>query len=230
MRRSVNSLEILGNHSIFGELPRATIERLCSYLSTRKVRRGTTIFAKGDGGTELIAVVSGRVKISVPAPDGREAILNVIHEGEVFGEIAMLDGRPRTADAVAITDCELMTIGRREFVPFLCEQPDVALKLIEVLCARLRRTSEQVEDVMLLNLRGRVAKLLLRLADEMEGPLPRKISVTQREMSQMIGVSRESVNKHLRSWARAKWIRLERGVIVVLRPEALTRIARKPNS
>ena len=97
--------------------------------------------------------MSGRIKISVPSQDGREAVLNVVHEGEVFGEIALLDGRVRTADAVAITDSELMLIERRRFLPVLYEQPEVAIKLIEVLCARLRQTSEQVEDVMFLNLR-----------------------------------------------------------------------------
>lgn len=205
------------------------MERLSSCLTLRRVRQGTTIFAKGDAGTELIAVLSGRIKISVPSQDGREAVLNVVHEGEVFGEIALLDGRVRTADAVAITDCELMLIERRRFLPVLYEQPEVAIKLIEVLCARLRQTSEQVEDVMFLNLRIRMAKLVLRLADEAEGPLPRTILVTQQEMSRMIGVSRESINKQLRSWARAKWVRLERGGIVVLKPDSLTDIVVKPN-
>jgi CRP/FNR family transcriptional regulator, cyclic AMP receptor protein len=225
----MNNLAILRHHPIFGELPRASIERLSSCLTLRRVRHGTTIFAKGDAGTELIAVLSGRVKISVPSQDGREAVLNVVHEGEVFGEIALLDGRVRTADAVAITDCELMIIERRRFLPVLSEQPEVAIKLIEVLCFRLRQTSEQVEDVMFLNLKARMAKLVLRLADEAEGPLPRRILVTQQEMSRMIGVSRESINKQLRSWARAKWVRLERGGIVVLQPDALTDIVVKPH-
>ena len=126
-----------------------------------------------------------------------------------------------------MSDCELMTIERRDFIPFIHEQPEVALKLIEVLCGRLRRTSEQVEDVMFLKVRPLVAKVVLRLAEEAEGPLPRRISVTQRELSQMIGMSRESVNKQLRAWAQAKWVRLERGGIVVLRPDALTDIAEK---
>jgi CRP/FNR family transcriptional regulator, cyclic AMP receptor protein len=225
--RMLSQVEILVNHSIFGEIPRTIIERLCALSTTRRVKRGTAIFAKGDVGTELIAVLSGRVKISVSGPDGREGVLNIVRQGEVFGEIALLDGRPRTADAIAISDCDLMTIERRNFIPFIHEQPDVALKLIEVLCGRLRRTSEQVEDVMFLKVRPLVAKVVLRLADEAEGPLPRRISVTQRELSQMIGMSRESVNKQLRAWAQAKWVRLERGGIVVLRPDALTDIAEK---
>ena len=225
VRPIVSNLDILRNHSIFGKLPGSMIERLASYLRTQSVRRGATIFAKGDAGTALMGVLSGKVKISVPAANGRETVLNVIHEGEIFGEIALLDGSPRSADAVALTNCKLMIIERRDFIPFVREHPEVALKLIEILCTRLRRTSAQVEDVMYLNLPARLARAVLRLADESGGAFPRKISVTQREISQMIGMSRESTNKQLRTWVRAKWVMLERGGIVVIRPDALANIA-----
>jgi CRP-like cAMP-binding protein len=222
-------LAILHQHPILGELPRPAIERLIASATRRKVGRGTTIFAKGDPGTQLIGVLSGRVKIVVSSPNGREAVLNVVHEGDVFGEIALFDGRPRTAGAIAITDCELMSIDRRHLLPLVREQPDIAIKLIETLCARLRRSSEQYEDIMFLNLRARVAKLLLRLMEETKGPLPRKVVVTQQEMSQMAGMSRESINKQLRAWARSKWVRLERGGVVVLRPEALAEMICYPD-
>jgi len=227
VRPIVSNLDILRNHSIFGKLPGSMIERLASYLRTQSVRRGATIFAKGDAGTALMGVLSGKVKISVPAANGRETVLNVIHEGEIFGEIALLDGSPRSADAVALTNCKLMIIERRDFIPFVHEHPEVGLKLIEVLCERLRRTTQQVEDLLFLNLPARLAKALLRLADEAEGALPYKISITQREISQMIGVSRESINKHLRSWAQANWVVLKRGTIVVIQPEALADVAQE---
>jgi CRP/FNR family transcriptional regulator, cyclic AMP receptor protein len=223
----VSNIAILRNHPIFGKLPGKMIERLASYVRTQEVRRGATIFAKGDAGIALMGVVTGSVKISVPAPNGRETVLNLIQQGEIFGEIALLDGRPRTADAVAMSDCELLIIKRRDFIPFVHEHPEVGLKLIEILCGRMRRTTQQVEDLMFLNLPARLAKALLRLADEVGGALPRKVSVTQQEISQMIGVSRESINKQLRSWARAKWVLLKRGKIVVLRPDALAGVARK---
>jgi len=217
-------LEILRHHPILGELPTSSLQRLLTCATTRKVRRGTTLFTKGDAGTQLIAVLSGRVKIMVSSPDGREAVLNVVHEGEIFGEIALFDGRPRTAGAIAISDCELLSIDRRHFLPLVREQPDIAIRLIEILCVRLRRSSEQFEDIMFLNLRARVAKLLLRLAEDVKGPPPRKVLVTQQEMSQMAGMSRESINKQLRAWAQAKWVRLQRGGVLVLRPEALAAI------
>jgi len=224
---AVSNIAILRNHPIFGKLPGRMIERLASYVKKQGVRRGATIFSKGDPGTALMGVLTGSVKISVPAPNGRETVLNLIQQGQLFGEIALLDGRPRTADAVAVSDCELLIIERRDFIPFVHEHPEVGLKLIEILCGRMRRTTQQVEDLMFLNLPGRLAKVLLRLADEVGGALPRKISATQQEISQMIGVSRESINKQLRSWARAKWVLLKRGRIVVLRPDELAGVARK---
>jgi CRP/FNR family cyclic AMP-dependent transcriptional regulator len=150
------------------KFPPAVIEHLGTYVTRRSVRRGATIFAKGDPGTALMAVLWGSVKISASSSSGHEAVLNIINPGQVFGEIALLDGQPRTADAVAMADCELMVIDRRDFIPFLRREPDVAIKLIETLCARIRRTSAHVEDVMYLSLRERLAKTLLELTGGVE--------------------------------------------------------------
>ena len=224
--RPRDKLSLLRNHSLFRDLPSAVIEHLGSYMKTRKVVRGTTIFAKGDPGTGLMGVLAGTVKVSVASADGKDIVLNLFHEGEVFGEIALLDGRPRTADATAMSDCELVVIERRDFVPFLSDHPDVMLKFIEILCSRLRRTSEQVQDITFLNLPTRLAKTLLQLTAVEDGSAARrKAAVTQREISQMIGISRESTNKQLRAWAKRGWIRLERGGVNVVAPDKLAAIA-----
>jgi CRP-like cAMP-binding protein len=223
MRES--NVQLLSKLAIFRPLTPKMLERVASHATRRNVTRGTTLFRKGDPGNSLILVVSGQVKISVLSPDGREAVLNVIRPGEVLGEIALLDGRPRTADAVALTDCELMTVDRRDFQPFLRDNPDVALKLIEVLCERLRHTSEQVEDVIFLDLPGRLAKTLLYLMARSGQKPPAPLSITQREIGQMIGMSRESANKQLRAWSERGWLRVERGKIVVLNADALITIA-----
>ena len=195
-------------------------------MKTRRVVRGTTIFAKGDPGTGLMGVLAGTVKVTVASADGKDIVLNLFHEGEVFGEIALLDGRPRTADATAMSDCELVVIERRDFVPFLSGHPDVMLKFIEILCSRLRRTSEQVQAITFLNLPTRLAKTLLQLTAAEDGSATaRKAAVTQREISQMIGISRESTNKQLRAWAKRGWIRLERGGVNVVAPDKLAAIA-----
>jgi CRP-like cAMP-binding protein len=171
-------------------------------------------------------VVDGSVKISVISADGHEAVLNIVNAGEIFGEMALLDGRPRSADATAMCDCELVSMDRHTFNAILRNEPDVALKVIEFLCARLRRTNEQVQDVMFLNAPARLAKALLQLAGKHEtAGMSRKAKITQREISQMIGLSREITNKQLRLWERANWVKLERGSVILSQPRQLEKIA-----
>jgi CRP/FNR family transcriptional regulator, cyclic AMP receptor protein len=216
--------ELLRRHPLFSGLPAGIIERLSSYAVMKDVKRGITVFAKGDVGNSLFAVCEGTVKITSPSAEGKDAVFNLVNQGGIFGEIALLDGRPRTANAIAATDCHLMVIDRRDFLPLLQSHPELAVKIIEVLCARLRHTSEQVEDVIFLDLPGRLAKALLRLIEN-ASPSDRKLAITQREVGEIIGMSRESTNKQLRDWQERKWIKLERGGISVLRPEALEAIA-----
>jgi CRP-like cAMP-binding protein len=162
------------------------------------------------------------VKISISSPDGRNAILNIIGPGEIFSEIALLDGGARSTDATANTNCELFMIDKREFIPFVRSQPTLAMKFIELLCTRLRRTSDQVEQVILQNLPGRLASALLRLTEKQKlEPQGRTIAITQQEISEMVGMTRESINKQLRAWSARDWVRLEHGAIVVLKAELL---------
>jgi CRP/FNR family cyclic AMP-dependent transcriptional regulator len=226
VRRSFDKRAILRDHPIFGGLGPELLDRLSSYATRQSVKRGAPIFTRGDPGTSLFAVCSGTVKISSPSPEDKGALFNLITEGAIFGEIALLDGLPRTADAMAITDCELIVIERRDFIPLVHERPELGLKLIEVLCGRLRHTTEQLEDIMFLDLPGRLAKTLLQLAKSSR-PAQRgsRIALTQRQISEIIGVSRESTNKQLRTWQQQKWILLERGGIVILTPDKLAEIA-----
>jgi len=223
---TADKLAILRRHSLFGQLPPDAIKYLGSYMNRQSFPRGSVIFANGDPGTGLMGVLAGAVKISVASADGRDIVLTIMHEGEIFGEIALLDGHPRTADATAMTDCELMVIERRDFIPFLRSQPDLAIQIIEILCSRLRRTTEQVQDLTFLNLATRLAKTLLRLTADAERPgSAPKVAITQREISQIVGKSRESTNKQLRSWAKHGLIRLERGAVVVLHRDRLAEMA-----
>jgi CRP/FNR family cyclic AMP-dependent transcriptional regulator len=224
--RAPDKLALLRNNPLFRELAPQMIEHLGTYLTRRTVSRGSVIFSKGDPGTGLMGIIAGAVKISVASADGRDIVLNIIRAGEIFGEIALLDGHPRTADATAMSDCELMVLERREFIPFLRSQPDVTLKLMEILCSRLRRTSEQVQDVTFLGLPIRLAKTLLELASASESSTPKgKIAITQREISQIVGRSRESTNKQLRTWAKRGWVRLQWGGVTVLKPDKLAEVA-----
>jgi CRP/FNR family cyclic AMP-dependent transcriptional regulator len=225
-RRDFDKRAILRDHPIFGGLRADLLEQLSSRAIPRSVRSGTAIFTKGDPGTCLFAVCSGTIKISAPSLTGRSAIFNLISDGSVFGEVALLDGLPRTADATAITDCELMVMERRDFVPLIHVQPEIGLRLIEVLCGRLRQTTGQLEDVMFLDLPGRLAKTLLHLAKNSRpasrGP---RVMLTQGDIGKVIGMSRESTNRQLRMWQDRKWLLLERGGITILAPDALAQIA-----
>ena len=208
------------------DLEPAALDQLCRYAKHTTLKRGTTIVSKGDPGNSLIAVISGTVKISVSSPDGRSAILNLIGPGEIFGEVAVLDGAARTADATANTNCEIFIIDRREFIPFVRSQPALAMKFIELLCTRLRWTSDQVEEVILRDLPGRLASALLRLTEKHKlAPAGRTIAITQQEISEMVGMTRESINKQLRVWAARHWVRLEHGAIVVLNVGPLQELA-----
>ena len=221
-RVASSKLSVLRKQPIFCDLDPEALDQLCRYAKHTTLKRGTTIVSKGDPGNSLIVVISGTIKISVSSPDGRSAILNLIGPGEIFGEVAVLDGKARTADATANSNCEIYVIDRRDFIPFVRSQPALAMKFIELLCTRLRWTSDQVEEVILQNLPGRLASALLRLTEKHKlAPAGRTIAITQQEISEMVGMTRESINKQLRAWAARNWVRLEHGAIVVLDVAAL---------
>ena len=221
-----SKLAVLRQHPIFCDLDPEALDQLCRYAKHATLKRGAAIFSKGDPGNSLIAVIRGTVKISISSAEGRSAILNLIGPGEIFGEVALLDGLARTADATANSNCEIFVIDRREFLPFVRSQPALAMKFIELLCARVRWTSDQVEEVILQDLAGRLASALIRLTEKHKlAPGGRTIAITQQEISEMVGMTRESINKQLRAWAARNWVRLEHGAIVVLDSESLLALA-----
>jgi CRP/FNR family cyclic AMP-dependent transcriptional regulator len=217
---------LLKSTYLFAKLNARHIERLAACVVSKSVPRTTTICAKGDPGSSLFVICRGTVKITSPSVDGHDALFNLISKGDILGEIALLDGGTRTADAVAITDCEFFVIERRDFLPLMREEPEIALRMIEILCGKVRQTTEQAENLMFLSLPARLAKALLRLSDSGDGrPCERKAVITQKDLGNLIGMSRESTNRQLRMWEEQGWVRLERGGIVVLSPTALEPIA-----
>lgn len=215
-----DELRLLKGHDLFGKLGTAELESILSFARVETYAAKETIFLKGSPGRGMMAVLEGRVQMQAPSADGRTAVLNVMEAGEIFGEIALLDGRDRSADAVAMTACRLLVIDRREFIPFLRQNADVALRLMAILCERLRRTTEQVEDLLFLNLHTRLAKKLLSLAAELGEPAPdgRRTTpaLSQRELAAMVGFTRESVNKQLSQWQRDGVIEARNGRIALL--------------
>lgn len=211
---------VLHEHPIFRGIDEAAIVQLFKYAKVLAFKRGATVFSRGDSGDRLYAVRKGAVRMSISAPDGRGATFNLIGSNEIFGEIALLDGQMRTANAIAHTDCELLAIERRDFLPFLERHPKLAMNFILLLCERLRWTSEQVEHIMLSDLSSRLAKTLISLMKK-DGAPDNTITATQREISEIVGATRESVNKELRRWSKQSWITINQGKIAVLNPEAL---------
>jgi len=225
---AIDKVALLRQTTLFRDVSPAALDRLCRYAKTVKFKRGAKVFSKGDPGASLLAVARGTVRMSSSSADGRAALLNLIGAGETFGEIAMLDGQPRSTDAIANTDCELLVVDRRDLLPFLRDEPDLAMRFIELLCTRLRWTSEQVEELILQNLSARLASALVRLVErKTANGKERTIDATQQQLSEMVGISRESTNKQLVSWAANGWVRLEHGAIVVLQPNALREVAER---
>ncbi|MGE0415946.1 MAG: Crp/Fnr family transcriptional regulator [Acetobacteraceae bacterium] len=214
---------------LFQAMTADELDAVLELATERKFRRGQTIFQKGDEGTSMMAVLSGRVRIGAVSAEGKEVTLNVINPGEVFGEIALLDGKPRSADAAATEETTLLVLERRVFLPFLSENQDLVLRLLAVLCDRLRKTSVALEEIALFDLPARLARVLLKLADDYgrasdNGGTRIDFKLSQRDLSNLVASTRESVNKQLRAWRDTNVVDLDGGYIVLLRPERLARL------
>jgi CRP-like cAMP-binding protein len=203
---------------IFGALSDEALESLAAAMTECAFDSGQEIFAQSDEGSAVFAVLAGQVRLVVGGADGREHVLRIAGPGDFFGEIAVLDGQKRTADAVAATKCRLLVLERRRLLALMAQCPALALNLISVLCERLRSTSAQVEGLLFHSLSRRLADVLLDLCAARGGTT---IDITQTELGQLTGVTRESINKKLRAWQAAGFVALQPGRIVVLRRESL---------
>ncbi len=215
----------LASISLFGDLSTEELDELSSHLRRQRYAKGDPIFFCGDPGSSLYIVESGRVKIGLTADDGREAILSLMGPGSFFGELALLDGEPRSADASALEACQLLVLQRDDFARFLEARPQVTTRLLAVVSRRLRANAQTMQDAAFLDVAARLARTLLNLADghgqTEEGGVRILPKLTQTELAGMIGASRESVNKWLAFYERQKLIRLNRGQIMVLEPVGL---------
>ncbi len=221
----VDKRDVLARHPLFRQLREAELTSLLAHARVERRRANDVVFRQGDTGVGLVAVLSGQVKITSSSAGGREIVLNLINPGEVFGEMALLDGKPRSADAVTTATSELLIIDRRDFVPFLEAHPTICIRLMTVLCERLRKTSQQVEDLMFLDLPAHLAKTLLNLAERQGEKTPHGrdivLKLTQRDLGNLVGRSREAVNRQLREWQDSGLIRLTPGKIILRDPRAL---------
>ncbi|WP_018157228.1 Crp/Fnr family transcriptional regulator [Demetria terragena] len=223
-------LDVLRKAPLFSTLDDEAAEALLASMTRTQCVRGTALFDEGEDGDRLYVIVEGKVKLGRTSPDGRESLLAILGPGEMVGELSLLDPGARTATATAVADSEFVALDHAEFTKYLTERPAVAVSMLGALARRLRRTNEALGDQVFTDVPGRVAKALLDLADRFGRPSDEGVLVahdlTQEELAQLVGASRETVNKALADFAGRGWLRLEARAVLLLDVERLQRRAR----
>jgi len=210
---------LLGESGLFRQLGANERNALFARARVQKYAAADTIFVMGSPGDSMVAVLNGSIRISVLAPNGKEVVLAILGPGEICGEIALLDGKERTADARAATDCSVVVLERRHVLAFLAQNPEAWAGLADVLCGRLRVADQQMAAFAFSSVSVRLARALLRLETRdkhaANGADSTHVDLTQRELGNFIGATRESVNKLLRSWQHKGYIRLGGRLVVI---------------
>jgi CRP/FNR family transcriptional regulator, cyclic AMP receptor protein len=191
--------DLLRLHPFFSALPAGDVDKLLMRARRKRIRASRPVFHRDDPGDGLYGVLSGRIAFNVDSEDGRALTLGFLGPGGFFGEIALLDGKGRTAAAEAREASELLFIPRSEFLPFVKDRPDTLLHIIDVLCARLRHSTDYIADSVFLDLPRRLAKLLVLLVGGGERQQT-GLRVSHAELASMLGVSRERVSRQLGAW------------------------------
>ncbi len=217
--------DFLATVPLFSGLDPQELQRFCELTREKSYPRGSVILFEDDPGDSLFVVRRGRVKVVLIGEDGREVILGVLGVGEHFGELALIDDRPRSAHVIAMEDSDLLVLRRDDFRARVESSPSVAWSLLTELSRRLRRADEKIGGLVLLDVPGRIARLLLDLAEEGGGATIEK-SLTHQTIAQMIGASRETVSRAMKEFQDAGWIAVERRRIAVSDRAALERRAR----
>lgn len=218
---------IVERNHLFRGLSAGTVQQISALAVRRFYQDGAIVFTQGDPGDALYGVVTGRIRISASTREGKEMFLNIMEPGDTFGEIALLDGNPRTATASATALSELMIISRAQFLALLQRDPTLAIHLLQLLCQRIRWTSGWAEDSALLAVPPRLARRLLSLA-KLHGHNSRngvQLIISQEEMGRFLGLSRQVVNQYLQDWKAKGWVDLGRGKVTVVDEAALQVVA-----
>ena len=222
--------DTLAKAGIFQGVDADAVAALIKEMETLTFSRGTTIFDEGEPGDRLYIIVDGKVKLARHAPDGRENLLSVMGPSDMFGELSIFDPGPRTSSAVCVTEVTAATMDSQMLKQWITDHPEISQQLLRVLARRLRRTNASLADLIFTDVPGRVAKTLLQLANRFGthegGALRVNHDLTQEEIAQLVGASRETVNKALATFAHRGWIRLEGKSVLIVDTEHLARRAR----
>jgi CRP/FNR family cyclic AMP-dependent transcriptional regulator len=215
----------LSRTQIFQSLPPGEIEAIASRTAVRRVARNEAVLRRGDPNGGMVVIMAGRVRVSVVSEDGKEATLSVLGAGEVLGEMSLLDGEPCSADVTAQEDCVLLVIDRAQFLSLLRANSGLCLHLMALLTRRLRRANAALEDMALLDLPTRLGRLLARLASDYGVPVRSgtriEVRLSQKDLSTLVGASREKVNRQIREWEEAGILARDSGRLVVADAAAL---------
>lgn len=213
---------LLSANPFFAGLPAGAVESIAQICQQRRLAPRQVLFLKGDPGDGLYAIRRGQIRIGASDDAGQHMTMSLLGSGDVFGEIALLDGRSRTADAVATEETEMFFVPRREFLGMLNRDPSIAIQLIELLCERLRNMSERMEEGAFLPAATRLARRLVTLVTDYGA----EIHVSQDELAALTGVSRETVNRQLQQWKRVGLLSLGRSRVMIHDVDGVRRLAK----
>jgi len=222
MSKQAEFAVLLKLNSMFADLDAQELQRIAALCQTQHLPAGAVLFQKGDDGDALFGIRKGQVRIETGIADGTRLTLNILGSGDMFGEVAVLDGEPRTADAIADEPSELFILRRADFLAHLEREPRVAVKLIALLCQRIRWMSERMEESVLLPLPVRLARRLCALASDFGS----EVHISQEQLGIFVGAARESVNRQLQQWRKEGLVDLKRGRILLLEAAKLSSVAR----
>ncbi len=211
--------EVVRRAPLFTALDEAAAASLRASMDSVKIAKGSILFKEGDDGEHLYVIIDGKLKLGTSSGDGRENLLSILGPGEMFGELSLFDPGPRTSTATAVTDAKLLSLSHEKVIPWLKQHPEVSLQLLTRLSQRLRRTNEAVGDLVFSDVPGRVAKALMdlgaRFGKKTEEGLYVHHDLTQEELAQLVGASRETVNKALADFAGRGWLKLDGRAVLI---------------
>ena len=225
-----NEEEVVRRAALFTALDDASAATLRASMTAVKVAKGKTIFKEGDIGDRLFVVVEGKLKLGTSSGDGRENLLSILGPGDMFGELSLFDPGPRTATATAVVDSRLLSLANDQVIGWVTAHPQVSLQLLGRLAQRLRKANDVLSDLVFADVPGRVAKAIIELGERFgtkkDDGLHVNHDLTQEELAQLVGASRETVNKALADFASRGWVKLEPRAVVVLDYERLSKRGR----
>lgn len=225
-------LAVLRSIPLFAALTEQELAKIAALAQVREYAARATVVNQGDAALALFAIVRGRLKVVSCGPDGRDTVLGIMSDGEVFGEVALIDGGTRSATCTTVEPSELLVIDRAPFFELLEASPAIAVKLLHVLAGRLRRLSQRSEDAAFLDVPSRLARSLLDLAvrfGEERSPatgIRITLKLSQQELGDLVGATRESINKHLSDWTRQGFLEMQGGRLTISDIDSVRRIAR----